>query len=330
MALASMYQRFVAPSLDLFQRPAFKAALDSRMYQLISGVDPKELVHPDDVRDFVGDAILQQSVRLANSQRDATHMPPPLTPFFLGSENEKAKFQRSSKVIDEPMEVSAELQKRLLDMNGFLVHRRKSTVENAGWGLFMEGSVPPGTVIAFVPGTVYAIDQIQSIPGYPNLLRPKLTMSVGLDGTLIDSDDELGMEMYTDLEWHKKDKPNPYWILQNSYASGHFANHPPKNGIHNCCSFSVRFGLEERNFLKNLLPYVQCRKTRNFNYIRKYFLKIDANVIPGIVLVSTTDINDGDEIFRNYQFNPKIPKEKVPDWYWDPDPELTALRWEST
>jgi hypothetical protein len=70
--------------------------------------------------------------------------------------------------VDAPEEVvvvaAARARQRLCERAGFCLRVGPSRVPGAGLGVFVEGSVGPGTVLAFWPGRVYGADDLVLLP----------------------------------------------------------------------------------------------------------------------------------------------------------------------
>lgn len=154
----------------------------------------------------------------------------------------------------------------------------------------------------------------------------KLFLSLRPDHTIIDSDDVHGMKQYSLATWDEAERkmPNPFWEWHNVYASGHYANHPPK-GMHPkviSCPVELENEVLVRNQIRRFAPYM--RPQTNFlvrNLLPKMLNDDSDDIIHGMVLIATEEIDDGEEVFRNYRFNPQL--KNIPEWFEDPDPENT-------
>src|SRR3954462_179620 len=81
----------------------------------------------------------------------------------------------------------AELSHKLKDKLGYTLNVKPSQIshKDAGKGLFLDGVVDVGAVIAFYPGVVYSPAYYHHIPGYLDEQNPYLITRH--DGTVIDA-----------------------------------------------------------------------------------------------------------------------------------------------
>ena len=107
--------------------------------------------------------------------------------------------------------------------------------------------------------------------------------------------------------------------VQNPFALGNMVNHPPRGMVPNVmpCAFNV-----QRSFPAHLQPYVPNVLSKKLSVIHR----MHPYLMPSLVLVSTRAIEDGDEIFLNYRYNPA--SADIPSWFHPIDVEENTRRWE--
>jgi len=141
-------------------------------------------------------------------------------------------------------------------------------------------------------------------------------------------------------------KPNPHCIQRfdggvidasvgsmslkpNCFAVGHKINHPPKDSLPNVivCPF---------NFTEELVSDSPHSKDYIPNEIMKedtvtpgwWWNLVDKHILaPSIALVAIRDIENQEEIFVNYRFNPNVADKLLPDWYFHVNIEENKKRW---
>mmetsp|Transcript_10914 Transcript_10914/g.33465 ORF Transcript_10914/g.33465 Transcript_10914/m.33465 type:complete len:327 (-) Transcript_10914:1102-2082(-) len=271
----------------------------------------------------VANELKRQCNELMTMQHEQILKKPRLAPLMCRDE----KVEAGADAIREMMDAVATLKARVQQRMGFTISRKQSTVDGAGFGLFLHGCVDPGDVVAFIPGIIYEVDEIQEHPGYPQFAEnDNMQLCARLDGTLIDTDDAVAQRLILGSEYSGP-PPCPFWELRNIYASGHFANHPPPGKRDNVVSQMVDFDMTElqRLRLKSFIPYYRPNISKNV--FKRFVVKDNPSRLRGLVLVARETIREGDEIFRNYRINPFLPV--IPKWFVDPDPEGTKLRWGS-
>lgn len=231
--------------------------------------------------------------------------------------------------------VQAELNKQVVDLftkiNGvvaddsntiektnrpnFSLECRKSTLTNAGEGVFLQTSmkqdIPPGTVVAFHPGLVHLKEHL-SDPSYLQSLLPDpdLMLMCRLDQTIVDS-----RHLTEDMRL-------------NPYALGHKVNHCGKDKKPNV--FQVSFDFPEDIYGVHAFPQ-QLRKYIPNQYAKPPSLlgKIAASTttcMPSVLLISAQYINSGEELVMDYRLNPN--STDLPEWYEQYDNETSQARWE--
>ncbi|EGC32328.1 hypothetical protein DICPUDRAFT_81815 [Dictyostelium purpureum] len=254
---------------------------------------------------------LLEMYELMHSYGGKNSYPPPLKDLPYYSMEEKLKRCLSIKETDnrgEPIE----------HPRGFKIHVKSSTVdhEEAGYGVYIEGEVIPGTVVALYPGDTY---DGENIP--PSIVRENEYMMSRYDGTIIDGRswnkkcDELTLKSKMFKEIGTNVKPTDILCYRNPFAIGNFINHPPADDQPNVIAYAFNY---RRGFPDHLVHYIPNRTITENQYFS------DNSVIRrGVVLIAFKPIINS-ELFLNYRFNPDLP---YPDWYTQPDLEEAKRRW---
>jgi len=163
---------------------------------------------------------------------------------------------------------------------GYSVQVDQSNIRGAGLGLFLKGTVPPGTIIAFYPGTIYPFSKCQ-------IQNQTYCCSVP-DGVLDGNpQDPFVKEMFLSNV--------------NNLAVANYMNHPPKGRFPNVIDLKMR-GVES-HFPNGTLP------TR----IIKGAEDEVGHYIPAAI---TTRYVNNEEIYWNYAFDRfEDRKDEVPSWF---------------
>eukprot|EP00301_Raphidiophrys_heterophryoidea_P024519 c7991_g1_i1.p1 GENE.c7991_g1_i1~~c7991_g1_i1.p1 ORF type:complete len:186 (-),score=41.96 c7991_g1_i1:10-567(-) len=181
------------------------------------------------------------------------------------------------------------------DAFGFILRRAKSCVPFAGDGLFMVGSVCPGTVVCFYPGTVYHPWDVQKLPGGLKHFDNNSYLIARFDSLFIDG-------------------RNPEPTLAGPLGLAHLINHPPKGGVANVMPYSFDVPTSLDKSLHSLVPNT---------YHSDPPLGTEIYMMKSLVVVSLEHIQDT-ELFLNYRMNPKL---KYPSWYFPQDGSEDRMRW---
>jgi hypothetical protein len=186
---------------------------------------------------------------------------------------------------------------------GFSLEAKQSTLPNAGNGLFLKGTALTGSVISFFPGTVH--------------MREFLTTDDSMD-KFLDDDWHNVISRYDDIvidcrDYHGAKHPG------NELAMAHYANHPPKDVKPNAFMLMYDFPAAMNPEHEDVIPHTFEKKPTLLGTIDK------SAVHYGMVLMALRDIGDGEEIFLNYRFNPKVGGK--PDWYHSVNLEEDEKRW---
>lgn len=210
--------------------------------------------------------------------------------------------------------------KKVEHPDGFRLQIRKSNIDHraAGHGVFVEGTITPGTVIGLYPGTIY----------YPQTLTREVIKNneyliSRFDNVILDGRQWHHVAMKFTIENLASGKTGEKNLnrFRNPYGIGNFINHPNKGKKPNCMNIPYNFPSFESdpNYLEpelsSYIPNIQGPKS---------FAYLDYNcLMPSLLIVATEHIKD-EELFLNYRFNPNNP---YPDWFEQPDDEAAKRRW---
>ena len=106
---------------------------------------------------------------------------------------------------------------------------------------------------------------------------------------------------------------------RNPFAIGQYINHPPADKKANVIAFPHLFGKNFPEHLKHYIPHTHKNPP-------KWYLGFSSEFRTSII-VATSKIVPGDELFLNYRYNPKF---AYPPWYHQPDIEEATRRWAPT
>lgn len=192
---------------------------------------------------------------------------------------------------------------------GFCLQRRISSV--AGQGIFVDGTVPKGKVIAFYPGTIYFPGDPLLIPSLFNnylLMRPD---QIAIDGNVKGIGPFLYLSCASRETLHSSYDPSPEdlknykynqvvdisWLkakneseMNNPLAQGNYANH---SDAPNICYMAFDFPSTFPPPLQSYIPNVFLRH-------RTYRVK-DEPYMNSAVLVTLREVSN-EEIFGHYCF----------------------------
>ncbi|XP_051763877.1 SET domain-containing protein 9 isoform X2 [Ctenopharyngodon idella] len=179
----------------------------------------------------------------------------------------------------------------MLNTLGFVIERKRSSLQLAGTGVFVtRGRAPKGSIVAMYPGTIYQADE----PIFFQSIRNPFVFRC-IDGILIDGNDKaLSKIVYRSCSG--RDRVGPFCLSDSSWltphpvnplAVGQYVNNCSNEKAANVCyqEFDVPdgFPLELRQYLPNV----------NYRADTQRPLRC-------VVLVSLRDINCGEELFSNY------------------------------
>ncbi|GLD91639.1 hypothetical protein PINS_up000172 [Pythium insidiosum] len=189
----------------------------------------------------------------------------------------------------------------LRELLGFSLTVEPSSVPNAGEGVKLNGHLSIGSVVALFPGTVYLPEHFKK-PHYLKEISNNVYARARFDSIIIDA---------------KNESSTP----RNPLAVAHKINHPPAELGPNVMPFAFDFPPEE--------PFESPEYQR---MIPNSFVEMPSRLamfgkralVHGLVFITTAEINDGEELFLNYRYNPNNP---FPDWYTPVDLESDREMW---
>jgi len=202
---------------------------------------------------------------------------------------------------------------------GFHMQVRKSQIDHpeSGYGVFVErGEILPGTVVALYPGTVYFPEDLsKSVIDHNEYMISRYDDAV-IDGRSWDRKNEVATRHSYQLQ-HINIQTKNLNKFRNPYGIGQYINHPAPGGLPNVMSYAYDFPTEFPELLQSYIPNEYQKPPTGIN-------KRAGTVMHAILLVATKRIQEQEEIFLNYRYNPANP---YPTWYAQPDPEEAQRRW---
>eukprot|EP00956_Cyclotella_meneghiniana_P007659 scaffold10268_cov61-Cyclotella_meneghiniana.AAC.5 len=218
----------------------------------------------------------------------------------------------------------------------FSIMALKSTVPNAGRGVYVDGYAPAGTLLAFFPGKIWPKDYLMtaSLQVQMNLSDndPRHQLSMRYDDILIDS------------------RRSPYSVYKNMFSLAHVVNHPPippelkdespgdENNAINRLKFGPNCVTVPINFTKSMLDKYPDRDLKSYipneyevepkPWAKNAFDTEDV-IMNGMGIVSQRDVHD-EELFYDYRLSPgETGSGGYPDWYYVWNEDAINNRWNS-
>jgi len=163
---------------------------------------------------------------------------------------------------------------------GYSVQIDHSRIRGAGFGLFLKGTVPPGTIIAFYPGTIYPFSKCE--------IQDQTYCCSVPDGI---------------LDGNPRDPfvKKMFMSNTNNMALANYMNHPPKGGFPNV--IDLKMAGVESHFPSGTVPtrVIQGAEEEVGHYI------------PAAI---TTRYLSNEEIYWNYAFDRfEDRQDEVPVWF---------------
>lgn len=199
----------------------------------------------------------------------------------------------------------------LLEEVGYCVETKPSLIAGAGDGAFLstKTGIPPGTVVSLYPGLVHLKEFLRNDGYFSSILPdPDFMLMARIDEALIDG--------------RSADKV-PY----NPYAVGHKINHCGSDKKPNVMQVSFDYAndfLVGDKFPQHLRRYVPNAFARTPTLIGKLSIG-PTTFMPGVVLVSTRHLSDGDELLMDYRLDPD--SSALPAWYRPHNEAESRNRW---
>ncbi|CAI0443994.1 unnamed protein product [Linum tenue] len=260
----------------------------------------------------------------------------------------------------------AEVSLRLKESIGYALDLKPSQIphEAAGTGLFVNGEVDVGTVIAFYPGVIYAPAYYRYISGYPRVDAKNPYLITRYDGTVINAQPwgsggdtrELwdgsklpenqpsspsGDEKGSDRLWKTLSKPVEGTRIsggageiierRNPLALAHFANHPAKGMAPNVMICPYDFPLTEKE-MRTYVPNVsfgnadQVSMRRFGSFWWRTGSREGSSDVPIMkaLVLVATRAICDEEVLLNYRLSNS---KRRPTWYTPVDEEEDRRRW---
>ncbi|KAH1235359.1 hypothetical protein GmHk_09G027319 [Glycine max] len=284
--------------------------------------------------------------------------------FAVGSRNDPA-YNNLASPKTRPLS-QAVVSQNLKDQLGYTVNVTPSQIphKDAGQGLFLDGTVDVGAVVAFYPGIVYSPAYYRYIPGYPKVDTLNPYLITRYDGNVINAQpwgsggdnrelwngrktgeikpDVKGAEPEKGSErfWKLLSKPlegyqggnNEVIERRNPLALAHFANHPPKGVQPNVMICPYDFPLTESNmrvYIPNVLfgnAEVNMRRFGSFWFKSGGGSRNSGSNVPTLktLVLIATRPLQDEELFLNYRLSNT---KRRPEWYNPVDEEEDRRRW---
>eukprot|EP00562_Extubocellulus_spinifer_P030163 CAMPEP_0178717354 /NCGR_PEP_ID=MMETSP0699-20121125/21861_1 /TAXON_ID=265572 /ORGANISM="Extubocellulus spinifer, Strain CCMP396" /LENGTH=449 /DNA_ID=CAMNT_0020367147 /DNA_START=128 /DNA_END=1477 /DNA_ORIENTATION=- len=194
---------------------------------------------------------------------------------------------------------------------GFSVLSLKSTIPEAGRGIFVDGTALAGSLLAFFPGQIWPKEYLSNAAFSTALFKDdnNYQLSIRYDDILIDS------------------RKAPYTVLNdancNPWAVAHIANHPPKDVSANCRTVMVNFTEKMKLDKAGLERYIPNTYAREPMVTGPRALDRDLIRMHGFGIMAVRDVSS-EELFYDYRLSPG---NAYPKWYHPCDEEGLKRRW---
>uniref|UniRef100_A0A6B2L933 SET domain-containing protein n=1 Tax=Arcella intermedia TaxID=1963864 RepID=A0A6B2L933_9EUKA len=204
--------------------------------------------------------------------------------------------------------------------DGFKLKVQKSSIDHpeSGYGVFAYGSILPGTVVAFYPGTVYSPYDLtpEVIEGNEYMISRYDTIVIDGKRWAYEAETKAKTAVYMQHGTGVHIDQGVLSPYRNPFGIGQFINHPAPGDMPNVMPFTFDFPTSMPKELAPFIPNVWFKKP-NFLYNRPGCL------LPSVIFITTRRVED-EELLFNYRYNPEHP---YPDWFQQPDLEEAQRRW---
>ncbi|TFJ87181.1 hypothetical protein NSK_001513 [Nannochloropsis salina CCMP1776] len=188
---------------------------------------------------------------------------------------------------------------------GYTLCHGPSSIPSAGRGVFLEGRARIGSLVGIYPGLVYLPEHLRKAEEVAELFPdPDIFLFQRYDKIVVDG---------------RAAEKMPH----NEYALAHLCNHGKPNVMAVAYDFP-QDPLGWGGFPHELRPYIPNAFARPRSLLGS---PDQSALIQSVVLVATTDLEDGEELFLNYRLNPKHGSESLPPWYVPVDAKEDQRRW---
>ena len=184
------------------------------------------------------------------------------------------------------------------DELGYSVLSLRSSIPNAGRGLYIDGSVMAGAIVAFQPGDIWPKEHI--ITDAPEVMEH-----------FADGDEDCQISLRFD-DYVVDARQSPVVVVcrdgsLNPWALGNMANHPSPTMIPN--GQSVMLNYTAKSKLEHLVRYIPNSYAKLPTW-QSTFFDLEEVVMHGLCLVSRRDIHN-QELLYDYRLQSDI----TPHWY---------------
>lgn len=190
---------------------------------------------------------------------------------------------------------------------GYSILALKSSIPKAGRGIFVDGTAPPGAIVALFPGQVWPREYLVDPP--PDLFEflswennPNFQLHFRGDDFLLDC------------------RASPYTVLENPWAVAHIANHAPITHS-NARSMGINF-FEKMDLGPTLSRYIPNEYAKHPTLMGGSFLDRDVIEMHGMCLLNKRKALTNQEVLFDYRL--MWTPDEVPDWYEHVDYILTG------
>ena len=184
------------------------------------------------------------------------------------------------------------------DELGYSVLSLRSSIPNAGRGLYIDGFVMAGAIVAFQPGDIWPKEHI-------------LTDAPEVMEHFADDDEDCQISLRFD-DYVVDARQSPVVVLcrdgsLNPWALGNMANHPNPDIIPNCQSVMLNYLAKSK--LEHLVRYIPNSYSKLPTW-QSTFFDLEEVVMHGLCLVSRRDVKN-QELMYDYRLQSHI----TPEWY---------------
>ncbi|KAF4325049.1 hypothetical protein BBO99_00000606 [Phytophthora kernoviae] len=205
-------------------------------------------------------------------------------------------FERTSEVGDT-LGISDDFQK----LFGFTLDVAESSVSEAEEGVKLRGSASIGSLVALYPGVVYLPEHYKKNE-YMKEISNNPFARARFDSVIIDA---------------KNESSTP----RNPLAVAHKINHPPSGTPPNVLAFGFEFPPEEPFTTEEYDALIPNRFVKEPSRLSMFGKR---TIVHGLAFIAMANIEDDEELFLNYRYNPDRP---LPKWYTPVDIESDRAMW---
>ena len=243
------------------------------------------------------DAVMALPPLLARKSNDgADTTTPQLDPF--GMQVDDTKDEATTRLLKQYQTINICRSSLIRDELGYSVLSLRSSIPNAGRGLFIDGSVFAGAIVAFQPGDVWPKEHM-------------LTDAPEVMEHFADDDEDCQISLRFD-DYVVDARQSPVVVLcrdgsLNPWALGNMVNHPNPTMIPNCQSVMLNYTAKSK--LEHLARYIPNSYAKLPTW-QSIFFDLEEVVMHGLCLVSRRDV-ENQEFLYDYRLQSDI----TPNWY---------------